>query len=194
MTDDRPIAVFKVGGSLLDWPPLPDRISAILASRREVVPVLIVGGGRFVDVLRDLDRIHSLGASRSHALALRLLDATAHLLAAILPGSRVATRLDELPDAWRSGVVPILAPRRVLDDDDRDRPGEALPHAWSVTSDAIAARVAVLLQAVELTLFKSASTPPGIGLDEAARLGLVDPRLPSVARPIATVRLACFRD
>ena len=67
---------------------------------------------------------------------------------------------------------PILAPRRFLDVDDRSP--DPLPHAWTTTTDAIAARLAVRLGASELVLLKSASIPPGLDLEAASRIGLVD--------------------
>ena len=75
-----PVVVIKVGGSFLDWPPLPDRLGAYLASRPDIRPVLVVGGGRLADHLRDLDRLHSLGEPRSHALALRVVEVQEHLV------------------------------------------------------------------------------------------------------------------
>jgi 5-(aminomethyl)-3-furanmethanol phosphate kinase len=188
----RPIIVIKVGGSLLDWPELPDRLSSYLEGRRGDRLVLIVGGGRFADVLRDLDACHKLGEIRSHALALRVLDLTAHLVAELLPGSEVVEDLNQLPDAWTRGRLPILAPRLFLDQDDRS--SNPLPHAWSTTTDAIAARLAVRLGAQELALLKSTPLPSGIRQREAARLGLVDEEFPRVAKGVPIVTFINFRD
>jgi aspartokinase-like uncharacterized kinase len=49
-----------------------------------------------------------------------------------------------------------------------------LPHSWAVTSDALAARVAIVTGAHSLILLKSASLPDGVDWTEAGRLGLVD--------------------
>jgi hypothetical protein len=62
-----------------------------------------------------------------------------------------------------------------------------------VTSDAIAARIAVYLQARSLVLLKSASLPQGVTLEDAARMGLVDSVLPSVARSISQVEYINLR-
>ena len=184
---NRPIVVIKVGGSLLDWPELPGRLTTYLNGHGGDRVVLLVGGGRFVDVLRDLDARHSLGEVRSHALALRALDLTAHVLAGIVPGLEVVEDLDGLPPVWSTHRVPVLAPRRFLDD---DRSPDPLPHAWTTTSDAIAARLAVRLGAARLVLLKSAPPPPGAGLREVAHIGLVDPEFPRAAEgvPIVTLR------
>jgi aspartokinase-like uncharacterized kinase len=184
--------VVKVGGSLLDWPGLPDRLSAYLDDRRADRLVLVVGGGRFADALRDLDGAQAIGEARSHALALRVLDLTAHALAAIVPGLEVVEDLPALPRAWEAGRSPILAPRRFLDLDDRSP--DPLPHAWTTTTDAIAARLAVCLGASELILLKSAPIPPGIDLEAASRLGLVDPEFPRTASGLPIVASLNLRD
>jgi aspartokinase-like uncharacterized kinase len=234
--------VIKVGGSLLDWPGLPARLAEVLAGQTRRV-VLIVGGGRAVDWVRDLDRWHGLGEERAHALALRALDLTAHLLAALVPGLEVVPGIDALGDGsqaigarapltptlspegrgcffcpplpsgervgvrgstrpedldsigavWGSGRIPILLPRIILDEEDR-LAQDPLPHSWAVTSDSIAARVAVRLGAEELLLLKSAPLPPGIDRTGAARLGLVDPAFTAVARPLGRVLYLNLRD
>ena len=188
----RPVVVVKVGGSLLDWPELPGRLSAYLESRRADRLVVIVGGGRFADALRALDALQGLGEARSHALALRVLDLTAHLLASLLPGLAAVDDLDDLPSAWSSGLVPVLAPRRFLDADDRSP--DPLPHAWTTTTDAIAARVAVRLEAEELALLKSVSLPNGCDRAEAARLGLVDPEFPWASKGVPVVTFLALRE
>jgi 5-(aminomethyl)-3-furanmethanol phosphate kinase len=184
--------VVKVGGSLLDWPALADRLTSYLDDRRGDRLVLVVGGGRFADALRDLDRAQAIGEARSHALALRVLDLTAHALAAIVPGLVVVDDIPALPRAWETGRSPILAPRRFLDLDDGSP--DPLPHAWTTTTDAIAARLAVRLGARELVLLKSAPIPPGLDLEAASRLGLVDAESPRVASGLPIVACLNLRD
>lgn len=177
--------VLKVGGSLLDWSALPDRLGPLLVDRQPKNCVILVGGGRVVDAIRDLDRAHGLDQDRAHALAIRALDLTAHILADLIPATRVVERLADLPPAWSQGLIPILAPRHWLVEDDRSP--DALPHHWDVTSDAIAARLAVRLQSPELVLLKSAPCPDPCDRELAARLGLVDPAFPEVSRAIPRV-------
>jgi aspartokinase-like uncharacterized kinase len=191
------LTVTKVGGSLLDWPLLPRRLSAFLTRRRDFVPsermVLIAGGGAAADVVRALDRTHELGGQRAHELALHALDLTAHVLAQLVPGSTVVVRIAALDDAWSAGSIPIIAPRRALRE--LEQSGIApLPASWAVTSDSISARIAVALRAGCLVLLKSAPLPANATRAEAARLGLVDPMLPNVAQPLTRVEYLNLRE
>jgi aspartokinase-like uncharacterized kinase len=186
------LAVVKVGGSLLDWPPLPTRLSSYLGERSCERLLLIVGGGRMADAVRGLDTAHGLGDERSHWLALRALDLTAHCLAAIVSGVAVVDDPGGCHRAWDAGHVPVLAPRRFLEADDRTA-AEPLEHSWVVTSDSIAARVAQRWGASELVLLKSAKLPAHTDRDEAARLGLVDRAFPGVSRRLVRVTYVDFR-
>ena len=109
-----------------------------------------------------------------------------------MPGLEVVERPDELASVWDAGRIPILAPRRFLEED-ADRP-DPLPHTWEATTDSIAARVADRLGAAELALLKSAPLPPGTDRASAARLGLVDPLFPVVARGLRCVTYRNLRD
>jgi len=190
---NRPVVVIKLGGSLLDWPEWPPRLTAFLAGYPEVNPVLIVGGGRFADVLRDLDRVHHLGEDRSHSLALHVLDATAQVAAALLPGAAVVATIDRLDPTWAAGRIPIFAPRLFLLGDDRESP-DPLPHAWTTTTDSIAARLAVHLEA-ELILLKSCPLPPEVSdWSTAAALGLVDPEFPQAVEKISRTRFVDLKN
>jgi aspartokinase-like uncharacterized kinase len=185
--------VIKVGGSLLDWDALPDRLSDYLGTRVDESLVLLCGGGPLAEAVRGFDRIYKLGEERSHVLALRSLDVTAYVLESLIPASRVVEEVALLASEWDAGRLPILAPRRFLEEVDLHAP-LPLPKHWNVTSDSIAARVASYLGASELVLLKSATIPAAIDLDMACRLGLVDRAFPGAAQGIRQVRLLNLRD
>lgn len=191
------LTVIKVGGSLLDWRELPERITAFLDEIRAGQPilrtVLIPGGGLAADSIRLLDRIHGLGAETAHRLALHSLDLTAEILAALLPWAITIQRPEVIYSVGNAGLVPILAPRRFLDEIDR-LSDDRLAASWDVTSDTIAARIAVSLKADRLILLKSTDAPPGIGRAEAARIGLVDRVFPEAARELARVAFLNLRN
>jgi 5-(aminomethyl)-3-furanmethanol phosphate kinase len=189
--------VIKIGGSLFDWPEFPPRILDFLNSRkaadRDERIVLIAGGGPAADIVRALDRVHGLGDQSAHRLALHAMDLTAVILAELLPGTVLVQSRDRLGAVWSAGSIPVLAPRCVLEEIERYGQG-GLPASWDVTSDSIAAWLAVDLVADRLILLKSASLPDGADRQEAARLGLVDPMLPLVARALRWVEYMNLRE
>lgn len=188
----EPPTVVKVGGSLLTWPELPERLARWLDAERASRLVLIAGGGPAADFVRILDEIHHLGDEPAHRLALHALDFTAEALARLVSGSRVVHRLDDLPSAWIAGAQPILAPRLYLEEVDEWR-SDRLAYSWEVTSDSIAARVAVDLRAMRLILLKSTSTAVATRL-EAARAGIVDPCFPVVSDAVDRVEIVDLRN
>ena len=192
----RTLAVIKVGGSLLDWPEFPGRLVAYLEMRRNTNAaedaVLIAGGGRAADWIRSLDQVHGLGDVAADRLAVQVLDLTAACLAELLPGSLMVDRLEMLGSARRSRSITILSPRPALAEIELCGTNP-LRASWDVTSDAIAARIAVHLKARSLVLLKSAPLPGTFTQHDAARLGLVDPTFPSVACPISQVEYVNLR-
>jgi aspartokinase-like uncharacterized kinase len=167
--------VVKVGGSLYDLPDLGRRLSQWLVAlgRREVL--LLPGGGPTADVVRDFDHWHRLGEEAAHWLALQALGLNACFLATLLaPHVRpvVVGWPSICPPLWQDGQLPILD-GHAFAAADVGRPG-CLPHCWSVTSDSLAARVAIVAGADRLILLKSITPPAGIDWAEAGRRGFVD--------------------
>lgn len=193
MSDIGRLIVVKVGGSLMDWPPLPDRLSRFLQRYANDRVVLVCGGGGAADWVRALDRVYALGEEAAHHLAVRSLDFSAHALSAILQGSNVVTTEEELAPCWKSGRVPILAPRLVLDDNDRSSDAP-LPRNWDATTDSISARLATILNADELVLIKSVTVAPGTTPDEMSRNGVVDPLFPKESRSLTSIFVVNLRD
>ena len=182
--------VVKVGGSLYDVPDLGPRLADWLAGLNTPNLLIVPGGGRSADLVRAWDRQHCLGEETAHWLALRALTFNAHYLAAILPGSKVIQGLEEID----SGMLPILdmyAWAKAV----HHLPGR-FPHTWEVTSDSLAAQVAIVGKATQLILLKSVPLPEGMNWFEAAQQGIVDPFFPravSMAPGIMTIRLVSFR-
>jgi aspartokinase-like uncharacterized kinase len=162
-----------VGGSLFVWPELRHRLRAWLGELERRLPgrpiLLVPGGGPTADVIRAFDETHRLGQECAHWLALEAMSLNGHLLGAFIPEANVVDAAEPL--AIHGGVSIVDAARLARAD---ERNPDRLPHLWSATSDAIAARIAVVFHAERLVLLKSADIPKGTSWPEAARQGLVD--------------------
>jgi aspartokinase-like uncharacterized kinase len=139
--------VIKVGGSLGARPAQLRRLMESLArvARRHWL-VVVPGGGRFADEVRDADRRFALGNSAAHWMAILAMDQYGYLLTELAPGVVLVRS--------RHGLAPgrlnVLAPSAWLLRED------PLPHSWDVTSDSIAAWVARALGVRRLMLVKHA--------------------------------------
>ena len=146
--------VVKLGGSLIAH---PQHLEAVLAIVREaacrVRLVVVPGGGPFADVVRDVDRTLGLSDDAAHWMAVLGMDQFAHLIHSRLEGVALVSDRDGIRRGIDQGLVPVLAPSRWLQETD------PLPHRWEVTSDSIAAWVAVMTGAPRLVLVKA----PGAG-------------------------------
>jgi 5-(aminomethyl)-3-furanmethanol phosphate kinase len=170
MSGSDGLVTVKVGGSLFDLPDLAARLRAWLARLSTGRVLLVPGGGPTADIVRALDRLHALGEEAAHWLAVRALTLNAYFLQNLLPEAAVVRQPHDPPRA--GAALAVLDPHPFLREDE-GRPG-CLPHRWEVTSDALAARAAVVAGARRLVLLKSVTVPEGMGWDEAGRRGLVD--------------------
>jgi aspartokinase-like uncharacterized kinase len=181
----RPLTVFKIGGSLFDFPELPEVIEQILAQRRESAALLLAGGGAAADVVRDWDRVHQFGEAAAHELALEAMDLAASLLARFFPDARLVRSEQQARTAANDGVLAILCASCFLKA--AEAQGHApLEHSWRVTSDSIAAWTARVL-AAELVLVKSVPVPHAMTIAAAADAGLVDERMHAFAANLPTI-------
>jgi len=173
--------VVKVGGSLFDHPELVATLAGWLKIQAETKIILVVGGGRFADAVREMDRIHKLGEDAAHWAALASLAAPAAALKAMLVPYNLPKQLV---------FIDCLAFARSDDDNPM-----SLPHTWHVTTDSLAARIAMVHGCQRLVLLKSIEIPKGTSWEVAAKNGWVDEHFPTIANcatfPIETVN---FRD
>jgi aspartokinase-like uncharacterized kinase len=191
--------VIKLGGSLLDFEWLVPRLRAWLAAQSPMSSVMLVGGGKLADAIRDAYRVHSLGEEAAHWLCIRLLGITAELVAKILPEAMVLNDFDELLAKRGTTQLVVFDPERFLREEASlvgrfcAGPIAPLPHCWDVTSDSIAARVAVLLRADELVLLKSRLPDRAATLQQATDAGYVDRYFPIAAATLPQVRCVNLR-
>ena len=188
-----PIRIVKVGGSLLDLVDLSDRVHAWLAAEQPAHHVLVAGGGALVDQVRQWDQQASLSVEAAHWMCVDLMTVTAHMLhdrlrdIPLVEDDRLlCQRLGERgctifgPAGWMRHSEPYL-------------PGTTLPRNWEVTSDSIAARLAITLAAHELVLLKSALHSGESDLAELSAGDYVDPWFSHLAENLPAMRFVDLR-
>jgi aspartokinase-like uncharacterized kinase len=188
--------VAKVGGSLFNRPDLRERLIKWRAGQPPAATVLVAGGGELADAVRRFDSLHALDAAAAHWLAIAAMGVSARGLVAIMPGAALCGTITEIEAATGTGAPAgwaVVDPEPFLRRDESSHPRDALPRGWHVTSDSIAARIATVLGARELVLFKSADPPPGTTRRDAAESGCVDPYFSIAARSVPVVRFVNLR-
>jgi aspartokinase-like uncharacterized kinase len=140
-------AVIKVGGSLAEEPERLRSLCAKLSEFAKKYELLVVpGGGRFADIVRDSDKRFNLSSGISHRMAILGMDQFGLLLSQIIPNSCATYLLHDAKQLSEIRVVPIFLPSRLMFKED------PLENSWDVTSDSIAAYVASRLQVAKVLL------------------------------------------
>jgi len=136
-------AVIKVGGSLAENPKVLNALGDELCLIAKTHSVVVVpGGGKFADVVRELDSKFALSASLSHKMAILAMDQYGMFLSHVVPDCRSCDSLEAAQKIAKEGAVPIFLPSKLFSQEDPFEP------SWDVTSDSIAAYTAVKVNAV----------------------------------------------
>ncbi|WP_309492560.1 hypothetical protein [Candidatus Hecatella orcuttiae] len=142
-------AVVKVGGSLTEYPQALKKLCKTLSRLSHRHRLLIVpGGGPLADAVRALDRKFSLPPQTAHRMAVLAMDQFGLLLHSFIPASHTVSRLEEVEILLGRCGLPIFLPSRFT------AASRLLRASWDVTSDSIAAFLALRLKADKLLLLK----------------------------------------
>ena len=180
--------IIKAGGSLQKGKHLADicRKLGILGGKYRTI--IIPGGGRFADKVRDCDPDFNLDQDTSHWMAILAMDQFGYLLSSLIPGSICTEDIDEAKEYSGKYHPAVLLPYRLIKDKD------PLPHSWDVTSDSIAAWIAGYLNSKKLLLIKSmdhsADSYPyrdfenPVDIEALENSGIVDPMFCRIMREL----------
>ncbi|MGD9669336.1 MAG: uridylate kinase [Hyphomicrobiaceae bacterium] len=159
--------VVKIGGSLLSNATRLSTVVATLARARRPI-VIVPGGGPFADQVRDAQNSHGTSDRAAHRMALLAMHQTG-LLIEDMQGRFIAVdTVAAIRQALAANRIPVWLPLRLAADD------ATLPVDWSVTSDALAARLAERLRFEAVLLIKSRCVPQGPSAAELASDSIVD--------------------
>ena len=182
MSEPSRTTVLKLGGSLLDLPDLFERLDRVIRSMQPLQVLIVVGGGAAADVIRDLDAQSTLTPSQANWAAIDAMSYNARLLCRLDRRLAFVRDRSQAEAAWNSCRVPILDACSFLKDGRLPGAADAvpeLPESWDVTSDSIAAWVALNWPASDLLFVKSCNLTVA-DATSAAAAGLVDQHLPQL--------------
>jgi len=190
------LRVIKLGGSLLTLPDWHERFLRWLSNEPPATNLLLIGGGELVDCLRREHERFPYTERQMHYAALAAMEINAQLAQARLPQALLLnpnSRSIKLPEPPAIVLVKALEWWKASFNNVEHAPEES----WRLTSDSLAALLAVEQQAAELVLLKSAEPPA----DQAGCLraatwvahGYVDPLFAKSLGEFANVRALNLR-
>lgn len=155
-------------GALARW------LAVVAAARRPVV--VVPGGGAFADTVRGEQQRLGFSDEAAHFMAILAMHQTGTLLVDMQPERLTAAATEaELRGALGRGDIPVwMALSMAIGAPD-------LPRDWSVTSDGLAAWLALQLRIPEVWLVKSRSAGEGADLGGLVDEGVVDPVFAAIA-------------
>lgn len=183
--------VVKVGGSLLGDAQLQSRIKRWQEQHiiDDSATVWVVGGGALVDCLRNFQSIHQTPNrvldSQFHWLAIDLMSITARSFGQLFPSWPIVSTISSIHNRVHIGNA-----NTIFDSSAWLRKTNDLPEDWTVTSDSIAARLAIELTCAEVILLKSTQSA-GQSVQENVQAGVVDQHLGHLADqiPVKIIKL-----
>lgn len=171
----RPV-VIKVGGSLLALKRLNEELAELIQTVKNHQVVLLTGGGPAVKAYRKLCEASGIPQERAHWHCIQLMCDLTNTLCDTFPNSVAVSSWNEAELAWKSDRIPWFIVESFLRSDDKQR--DHLPHTWDVSSDSIAAHLAIRHEA-ELILLKGCALPKRrVTAKALAKRGIVDKWFP----------------
>ncbi len=159
--------VLKIGGSLAKSGQLSGVLEMVARSTRRIV--IVPGGGSYADLVRQEQATLGYSDAEAHRRAILAMHRMAAEWIDMQPRLASAETVQEIRAGWQRHMVPVWLPARMVLGD------LSLPEDWSVTSDALAARLSECLGRVPVVLVKSLRVPRSARADALAAQGIVDP-------------------
>ena len=160
--------VVKIGGSLQESDCLSEWLNCLVeygAGRVVIVP----GGGKYADTVRQDQLAHGFDDVKAHKLALLAMEQYAQQLNSIVPGLQCVSDLDSINSCLRNNQVPVWLPYKMIEGE------KEVPASWEAGSDALAIWLAKQLNSHSVILVKSVKLPEHFSsVTELAGLGLID--------------------
>lgn len=139
------LVLLKIGGSFFkkDSSSSLNELAEVISAAEEYKFIIVSGGGRAADLVRDFDSRHNLNNKTAHFAAITAMEMNSYLLADFFNDhSFFATEFD------LKSSINIFLPLNYY------KKFNPLPQSWQVTSDSIALELALRIKAEKLILIK----------------------------------------
>ena len=143
------LTVVKLGGSLMGTSELPLCLDKIESESKEGNYLIVPGGGKFADSIRQLQKQYRFDDIAAHQMALLAMCQYGYYLKQIKP-ELIVIKNNEQIKANLNKKCPLLWMPYCLIEDDSE-----LESSWDVTSDSISLWLATKLEVKRLILIKS---------------------------------------
>jgi 5-(aminomethyl)-3-furanmethanol phosphate kinase len=167
-----PPTIVKLGGSHAYSPRLRDWLEAIACRAGAVV--LVAGGGPFADGVRAAQPRMGFDERAAHKMALLAMEQFGQALIGLDDRLSPADSEGTIRRIVADQRVPVWMPSRMV------AAATDIPESWDVTSDSLAAWLALRLGAERLVLIKSLAVEEPIDLAALSARGIVDAALPGI--------------
>jgi dihydroneopterin aldolase len=168
MGTGRGLTIVKLGGSHAFSTHLRPWLEALAHGAGRVV--VVPGGGPFADAVRAAQPRMGFDDGAAHHMALLAMEQYGRALANLNPALVLADCLPAIRRVLREGKVPVWAPAKMV------LKAHDIPASWEVTSDSLAAWLAIRIGAKHLLLVKhAAAMADRIRAGDLVAAGFVDP-------------------
>jgi 5-(aminomethyl)-3-furanmethanol phosphate kinase len=161
--------VVKIGGSLQNSCHLNNWLQALKEHGAGQV-VIVPGGGKFADAVREAQVSEGFDDVKAHEQALLAMEEYAQLLNSIAPEFVSVSDISSIHNCLAEKKVPIWLPHTLIKKDN------TIPASWDVSSDSLAFWLALQLNINSVILIKTVPLPENYsGIHELVERGLIDP-------------------
>ena len=167
--------IVKIGGSLIQRADIADQVRHWMGQQSPANHLVLLGGGKLIDVVREIDQVHACDSEVIHWLCVELLSATFTIAKSWFPEWGCVESPSEF-DAWQRRRNRELEEPTLININAFYHPKQTggLPLDWRTTTDSIAAMLGHVTRAEEVVLLKSCEIPSGLTARKLVDAGIVD--------------------
>ena len=176
--------VVKIGGSLETSPRLPELLTLLADYGRSKV-VIVPGGGRFAEQVREEQRVTEMDDTTAHHLAIRAMEQYGALLCGMERRLYPVADIGEINGASDEATTPVWFPAKALETQ------TDIPASWQVTSDSLALWFAGKINAAGLILVKSAPSATN-DISTLTATGYLDTYFPQMMEKTSVNIITCI--